>query len=80
MKNRDQRDWERIRRIPVAADWKVIPGYLCRSCGDPARRHPETAWIWGCLRCGTTTLSVSIFFRMDYGSGGITEVQGEVER
>ncbi len=46
----------------VSADWNAEPKYVCRTCGDVARMHPQTNFIWGCLKCGMTTASVCVYF------------------
>lgn len=48
--------------LPVDDSWKISPDYMCRACGDPARLHPQTNQIWGCLACGMTTASVAFMF------------------
>lgn len=55
---------KRIESLRVAESWAEIPGYVCRACGHPARRHPEANNIWGCLHCGFTTYSVFVYFRV----------------
>jgi len=51
------------QELPVSADWKAEPAYVCVTCGDPARMHPQTNHIWGCLKCGVTTASVAAYFK-----------------
>jgi len=48
--------------LPVSDTWAAEHRYACRQCGGPARLHPETNHIWGCLNCGYTTASVSVYF------------------
>jgi len=48
---------------PVNINWQVEPGFNCRTCHQPARVHPYTNRIWGCLTCGFTTASVSVYFQ-----------------
>jgi ribosomal protein L37AE/L43A len=47
----------------VASDWKPDLGFVCRACGDAARMHPQTNFIWGCLTCGMTTAAVGAYFK-----------------
>lgn len=46
----------------VDETWREIDGYVCALCGSPARVHPQTNYVWGCLACGVSTASVSIYF------------------
>lgn len=50
------------RLLPVATDWKIEDKYLCRTCLCPARVHPQTNMVWGCLNCGYSTASVFMYF------------------
>jgi len=43
--------------------WRWSYDFVCRTCGGSAYLHPYTNSIWGCKKCGTTTYSVSVFFR-----------------
>ena len=47
----------------VSNEWKAEPGFACRACGDVARMHPDTNFIWGCLTCGITTAAVVAYFK-----------------
>lgn len=49
--------------LPVSEDWEKVVGYCCVSCSGPAREHPKTNLIWGCLDCRLTTAAVAVFFR-----------------
>ena len=48
---------------PVNINWRVEPRFNCRTCHQPARIHPYTDRIWGCLTCGFTTASDSGYFQ-----------------
>lgn len=50
------------KTLRVESSWNYIAGYACRACGDIARVHPQTNWIWGCLKCHFTTAAVSVYF------------------
>lgn len=50
------------KEMKVSDTWNVIPYYMCRDCLQPARQHPQTNLIWGCLKCGYTTAAVYQFF------------------
>jgi hypothetical protein len=51
-----------VEMMDVDETWEKIAKFMCRTCGDLARRHPQTEWIWGCLRCGGFTRDVAINF------------------
>ena len=52
--------WQKVK-----PEWRVIEGYKCGQCGGPARAHPKTNRIWGCLGCDMSTFSVAFYFVED---------------
>lgn len=42
--------------------WRENADYVCTDCMQPSYCHPYTNKIWGCLNCGFSTYSVSVYF------------------
>jgi len=53
-------------KLPISPSWSLVERHHCKHCGSPARRHPQTFTIWGCLLCGFTTDRTSFHFNRDY--------------
>lgn len=43
--------------------WRESPDFNCTDCLQPAYYHPYTNHIWGCVNCGFSTYSVSVYFQ-----------------
>jgi hypothetical protein len=46
------------------SDWPLLDRFVCKTCGDTARRNPEVKRIWGCARCNGWTYSIVLNFRL----------------
>lgn len=50
--------WRSIEEMPVTeGEWRKVERYACRECNEPAYINPYTDIIWGCKKCGYTTLA-----------------------
>lgn len=43
--------------------WRENVDYICIDCLQPSYCHPYSNKIWGCLNCGFSTYSVSVYFK-----------------
>lgn len=64
------------KELKVDSTWKINEHFACGVCKSPARLHPQTNSIWGCLPCGYTTASVTHYFYQRTP----TEIQTEGKR
>jgi len=49
----------------IAESWPQDADFVCRTCGEPARKEPageDSCARWGCANCGFTTINPSISF------------------
>ena len=54
-------EWCPMDDLPVN-QWPIITGYICRKCGDNARRDPDDDRNWGCATCEESSHSVWLNF------------------
>lgn len=47
---------------PVQLEWLNLVDFRCKKCHTMARVHPNTIQVWGCLKCGYTTMALSTYF------------------
>ncbi|MCX6819803.1 MAG: hypothetical protein NT019_00715 [Candidatus Adlerbacteria bacterium] len=45
-----------------AQTWAEDPDFVCRKCGNPARKELEGSHRWGCLTCKATTINPDTLF------------------